>query len=49
MWIFRDSIKEEVEFPEVLKKKTHVKFPWVLIFDHEIPMGATQFLQNFQG
>ena len=38
------SIKKEVEFPSY-SRKTQVEFPWVLVFDFEIPT----VLQNFQG
>ena len=44
LWKFQMSIKKEVEFPGVIKKK-NVEFPWVLVFGLEISKsrGVIQF------
>ena len=42
MWKFQGSIKKEMEFPGVIKKKVwNVHGSWFLTL--EIPMGVTQF------
>ena len=36
--ISRGQLKK-VEFPGVFTRKTHLEFPWVLVFDLEIAKG----------
>ena len=39
MWKFQGLINKEVEFLDVLMKKS-CEFPWVLVFDLETPKGC---------
>ena len=33
VWKFQRSTKKEVGFPGVLKKKSSMEYPWLLVFD----------------
>ena len=49
MWKFQGSIKKEVEFLRVYKKK-HCNFhDWVLVLDLKTSKGCHKILQSFQG
>ena len=58
MWTFEGSTEKEAEFPRVVpftspwygvEVKTHVEFPWVLVFDVGISKRYHTILLNFKG
>ena len=47
VWKFQGSTKKEVGFPGVLKKKSSMEYPWLLVFDFGISRGSHTIFQNF--
>ena len=47
VWKFQRSTKKEVGFPGVLKKKSSMEYPWLLLFDFGISRGSHTIFQNF--